>query len=123
MSRHSGYLPQGVIRAVLLPFKDDLSIDEASFRNHLRDVASTEGLSAISINAHSTEVASCTIDEQRSMASMPMAAWKPHASPGERRTEARRRCWFSRPRRSPGVSIPKWPSPISGTSPMPATFR
>jgi 4-hydroxy-tetrahydrodipicolinate synthase len=54
-----------VIRAVLLPFKDDLSIDEASFRNHLRDVASTEGLSAISINAHSTEVASCTIDEQR----------------------------------------------------------
>ena len=44
---------------------DDLSIDEASFRKHLRDVTSVEGLSAITINAHSTEVASCTFDEQK----------------------------------------------------------
>ena len=42
-----------------------MSIDEASFRKHLRDVAAVEGLSAITINAHSTEVASCTFDEQR----------------------------------------------------------
>jgi 4-hydroxy-tetrahydrodipicolinate synthase len=54
-----------VIPAVLLPFHDDLSIDEASFRVHLRDVAAVEGLSAITINAHSTEVASCTFDEQK----------------------------------------------------------
>jgi 4-hydroxy-tetrahydrodipicolinate synthase len=54
-----------VIPAVLLPFENDLSIDEASFRKHLRDVAAVEGLSAITINAHSTEVASCTFDEQR----------------------------------------------------------
>lgn len=65
MSRYASYLPKGVIPAVLLPFNDDLSIDEHSFREHLRDVTSTEGLSAISINAHSTEVASCTFDEQR----------------------------------------------------------
>jgi 4-hydroxy-tetrahydrodipicolinate synthase len=65
MPRHSSYLPQGVIPAVLLPFKDDMSIDEEAFRVHLRDVSSTDGLSAISINAHSTEVASCTLDEQR----------------------------------------------------------
>jgi 4-hydroxy-tetrahydrodipicolinate synthase len=51
--------------AVLLPFENDLSIDEANFRKHLRDVASVEGLSAITINAHSTEVASCTFDEQQ----------------------------------------------------------
>ncbi|HUL91084.1 MAG TPA: dihydrodipicolinate synthase family protein [Burkholderiales bacterium] len=59
------WLPQGVIPAVLLPFHEDLSIDEKSFRAHLSDVASVEGLSAITINAHSTEVASCTFDEQK----------------------------------------------------------
>jgi 4-hydroxy-tetrahydrodipicolinate synthase len=50
---------------VLLPFNEDLSIDEKSFRAHLSDVASVEGLSAITINAHSTEVASCSFDEQK----------------------------------------------------------
>ena len=59
------YIPAGVIPAVLLPFHDDLSIDEASYRAHLRDVASVQGLSAITINAHASEVASCTFDEQR----------------------------------------------------------
>jgi 4-hydroxy-tetrahydrodipicolinate synthase len=65
MPRHKSFAPQGVIPAVILPFHEDLSIDEASFRKHLRDVAATEGLSAITVNAHSTEVASCTFDEQR----------------------------------------------------------
>ncbi len=65
MPRHNSYFPHGVIPAVILPFNDDLSIDEAGFRKHLRDVAATEGISAITINAHSTEVASCTFDEQK----------------------------------------------------------
>jgi 4-hydroxy-tetrahydrodipicolinate synthase len=65
MPRHKSFMPHGVIPAVLLPFFDDLSIDEASFRKHLRDVAATDGLAAVTINAHSTEVASCTFDEQR----------------------------------------------------------
>src|SRR5215470_11035353 len=65
MPRHARYLPHGVIPAVLLPFNDDLSIDEKSFRGHLRDVTATKGLSAITINAHSTEVASCSFEEQR----------------------------------------------------------
>jgi len=65
MPRHQSYVPHGVIPAVILPFHDDLSIDEANFRKHLRDVTAAEGLSAITINAHSTEVASCTFDEQR----------------------------------------------------------
>src|SRR5215813_3746341 len=65
MPRHESYVPHGVIPAVLLPFADDLTIDEKSFRAHLRDVASTDGLSAITVNAHSTEVASCTFEEQR----------------------------------------------------------
>jgi len=65
MPRHAPYTPHGVIPAVLLPFADDLTIDEKGFRKHLADVAAAEGLSAITVNAHSTEVASCTFDEQR----------------------------------------------------------
>ena len=65
MPRHAHYLPHGVIPAVILPFTDDLAIDEKSFRKHLQDVTAVKGLSAITINAHSTEVASCTFDEQR----------------------------------------------------------
>ncbi len=64
MPRHKTYVPHGVIPAVILPFHDDLSIDEAGFRKHLRDVTATDGISAITINAHSTEVASCTFEEQ-----------------------------------------------------------
>src|SRR5688500_16787515 len=59
------FVPAGVIPAVLLPFHEDLSIDESSYRAHLRDVAAVEGLSAITVNAHASEVASCTFDEQR----------------------------------------------------------
>jgi 4-hydroxy-tetrahydrodipicolinate synthase len=65
MPRHREYAPHGVIPAVLLPFHEDLSIDEASYRAHLRDVASVKGISAITTNAHASEVASCTFDEQR----------------------------------------------------------
>ena len=65
MARLASYIPHGVIPAVLLPFFEDLSIDEASFRAHLRDVTATEGISAITINAHSTEAASCTFEEQK----------------------------------------------------------
>jgi 4-hydroxy-tetrahydrodipicolinate synthase len=65
MPRHKAFTPQGVIPAVILPFHDDLTIDEVSFRKHLRDVTATEGLAAVTVNAHSTEVASCTFDEQK----------------------------------------------------------
>jgi 4-hydroxy-tetrahydrodipicolinate synthase len=67
MPRHKNYLPTGVIPAALLPFNEDLSIDAPSFRSHLRDVASVEGISAITINAHATEVASCSFDEQKTV--------------------------------------------------------
>jgi 4-hydroxy-tetrahydrodipicolinate synthase len=64
MPRHKAYVPHGVIPAILLPFETDLSIDEPNFRRHLSDVAAVEGLTAITINAHSTEVSSCSFDEQ-----------------------------------------------------------
>jgi 4-hydroxy-tetrahydrodipicolinate synthase len=65
MPRHPAYVPYGVIPAVLLPFHDDFSIDEESFRAHLCDVGATPGISAITVNAHSTEVASCSFEEQQ----------------------------------------------------------
>jgi len=65
MPRPRDYIPQGVIPAVLLPFHEDLSIDEAAYRAHLRDVCAVEGISAITTNAHASEVASCSFEEQR----------------------------------------------------------
>ena len=65
MARFPDFVPRGVIPAVLLPFDDDFAIDEAAYRAHLRDVAVTPGLAAITTNCHSTEVHACTFDEQR----------------------------------------------------------
>lgn len=67
MPRFKDFDPAGVIPACILPFHDDLSLDLNSFKSHLSQVAAVKGLSAITINAHSTEVASCTLDEQRAV--------------------------------------------------------
>ena len=64
MSVKPKFTPEGVIPAVLLPFFDDLSIDEKSYRSHLRHVAETPGITGITTNAHASEVASCTLEEQ-----------------------------------------------------------
>jgi 4-hydroxy-tetrahydrodipicolinate synthase len=65
MPRFREFVPHGVIPAALLPFDADLAIDEAGFRRHLDDLAAVTGVTAITINAHSTEVASCSFAEQR----------------------------------------------------------
>lgn len=65
MRKFPGYRPSGVIPATLMAFHDDFSIDEASTRAHLSDVAATRGLSAITVNGHASEVHACTFDEQR----------------------------------------------------------
>ena len=72
MPRFNNYLPQGVIPACLLPFDSDLNIDEAAYRKHLRDVAAVPGLSAITTNAHASEVASCTFEEQKRILAITM---------------------------------------------------
>ncbi len=72
MPRFETYVPEGVIPACLLPFDDDLNIDEAAYRKHLRDVAAVDGLSAITTNAHASEVASCTFEEQRRVLDLTM---------------------------------------------------
>jgi 4-hydroxy-tetrahydrodipicolinate synthase len=65
MTIFNDWKPQGVIPAVLLPFHTDFSIDERSYRKHLRDVVAVEGISAITVNGHSSEVHACSVDEQR----------------------------------------------------------
>lgn len=65
MSKFNDWMPHGVIPAVLLPFHADFSIDEKSYRKHLRDVAAGRGISAVTVNGHSSEVHACTLDEQR----------------------------------------------------------
>jgi 4-hydroxy-tetrahydrodipicolinate synthase len=57
--------PRGVIPACLLPFDQDLAIDERAYRSHLADLLAVEGISAITTNAHASEVHALTFDEQR----------------------------------------------------------
>ena len=68
MSQRSHFDPKGVIPACLLPFKDDLSIDERSLRKHLRDVAAVSGLSAqeprtLVVSPRSSCIVEITTDE------------------------------------------------------------
>jgi 4-hydroxy-tetrahydrodipicolinate synthase len=65
MPRFKDYIPHGVIPATLLALHDDFSIDERGTRRHLRDVAATRGLSAITVNGHASEVHACTFEEQQ----------------------------------------------------------
>lgn len=63
----------GVIPACLLPLHDDLSIDEKSYRKHIREVGSTRGVAALTVNGHASEVSSCTFDEQEKLLDLALA--------------------------------------------------
>ena len=65
MTSTKPYQPQGVIPASLMPFGPNLEIDQIAYRNHLRDLASTDGISAITINGHAAEVHALTLSEQK----------------------------------------------------------
>jgi 4-hydroxy-tetrahydrodipicolinate synthase len=73
MARFRDYVPSGVIPACLLPFDEDFAIDAAEYRKHLRDVASVPGLSAITTNAHASEVHACSLEEQRQVLDLTVA--------------------------------------------------
>ena len=73
MGRFKGYQPAGVIPATLLAFRDDLTIDEVETRRHLRHVAATRGISAITVNGHASEVHACTFEEQQRILSISVA--------------------------------------------------
>jgi len=65
MARFGNFVPSGVIPACLLPFDEDFAIDVVEYRKHLRDVAAVRGLTALTTNAHASEVHACSLDEQR----------------------------------------------------------
>jgi 4-hydroxy-tetrahydrodipicolinate synthase len=73
MRRFQNYQPAGVIPATLLAFADDLSIDESETRRHLRHVANTRGISAITVNGHASEVHACTFEEQKHILALSLA--------------------------------------------------
>lgn len=68
------YVPAGVIPAVLMPFKDDLSIDEAAYKRHLIDLAEVPGITALTINGHAAEVHALSFEEQQRALDMTMDA-------------------------------------------------
>jgi len=55
----------GVMPANILPFKADLSIDEPSYRRHLRWLADTRGVTGIVANGHASEVSSLSREERK----------------------------------------------------------
>jgi 4-hydroxy-tetrahydrodipicolinate synthase len=61
------WTPQGVIPAALLPFLDDHTVDFAALRRHLGSLADVRGVSALTVNGHSSEITACTFDEQRAV--------------------------------------------------------
>jgi 4-hydroxy-tetrahydrodipicolinate synthase len=66
MTKFPNWTSKGVIPAVLLPMQADLSVDVPAYRKHLNDVA-VKGISALTVNGHSSEVHACTFDEQKSV--------------------------------------------------------
>jgi len=48
-----------------MPFDSKLRIDESAYRDHLRDILAVDGVSALTINGHSSEVHALSFDEQR----------------------------------------------------------
>ena len=67
MGRFENFRPAGVIPATLSAFHEDFSIDERATRKHLRDVALTPGVTAVTVNGHASEVHACTFEEQQRM--------------------------------------------------------
>ena len=64
MTTSKEFSATGVIPACLLPFQEDFSIDLTVLRQHVRQVAAVDGVNSICINAHASEVSSCTFEEQ-----------------------------------------------------------
>ena len=55
----------GILPTNILPFRADLSIDEAAYRRHLRWLVDTPGVTGIVANGHAAEVASLSREERK----------------------------------------------------------
>ena len=56
---------EGVIPATLIAFNEDFEIDEKESRKHIKQCAKTNGISAVTVNGHSSEIHSCNFEEQK----------------------------------------------------------
>ncbi len=65
MSYRKDFKLEGVIPATLLSFNDDMSINEKESRSHIKSCGFTDGISAITVNGHSSEIHACNLDEQK----------------------------------------------------------
>ena len=65
MIRTEDFVPEGVIPACLMPFDASFEIDQTAYRKHLRDLAGVEGIAAITINGHASEVHALSFKEQQ----------------------------------------------------------
>ena len=59
------FTAEGVIPATLVAFHKDFQIDIEASRRHLRDVAAVDGLNAITVNGHASEIHAFTLNEQQ----------------------------------------------------------
>ena len=73
MPRFKDFKPHGVIPATLLILNEDLSIDEKQTRKHLADCALIDGVTAVTVNGHASEVHACDFDEQKRILATSMA--------------------------------------------------
>lgn len=55
---------RGVIPAALMPWTPNMEMDTARLRSHLTDIAKVQGVTALCVNGHASEVTSCTEFEQ-----------------------------------------------------------
>lgn len=65
MRRFPNFRPAGVIPATLLALNENMSINERQTRKHVRDCALVDGVTAVTVNGHASEVHACTFDEQQ----------------------------------------------------------
>ncbi len=73
MPRFRDFRPAGVIPATLLVLNQDMSIDERQTRKHLRDCALVDGVSAVTVNGHASEVHACSFAEQQQILAASLA--------------------------------------------------
>ena len=67
MARFKDYVPRGVIPATLAAFDTDFEFDWVETRRHLAFAANVDGVTAVTVNGHASEVHACTFDEQKRM--------------------------------------------------------
>ncbi len=65
MSHTKEFKLEGVIPATLLAFDKNFQINEKTSRKHIKECALTDGISAITVNGHSSEIHACSFEEQK----------------------------------------------------------